>query len=202
MNILGIILSNKNFWDLESKTLFHHAVSQYLTQLVSFNQSRVIRGKLYKMLGNPYSQDIFNNSPDKIFKDIGLNDNQIPKLRQISSMVINNDNDDNNLIRLSQLSGIGPWTIKSIKLMKRCQGWHNIILEEDSYIRNRIAELCNVKSITPGLTRQCIINTFPAEYYGIVSLFFWRVTSVGISNMLKGNRLTKDDFQPLYHSAE
>lgn len=75
-NIVKVIQNTSEYWNLPSKTQFHHAIAQYVTQMVRFNQSRQIRSKLYLLLGDPYSQMLFNSiSNDKLF-ECGLSYNQ------------------------------------------------------------------------------------------------------------------------------
>ena len=194
--MLQTIKSTERWWSLEPKTLFHHAISQFVTQLVSFKRSQLIRKNLYLILGDPYDQNIFNRTPDSELIRIGITHNQIVTLRQVSVIINTTDTVSNNLERLRLIHGIGPWTIKSIILMLRAPGWEKINLYEDAYIRNRLKELTRSSTMTQGDAKKLInIICENTEYHcGICSMFLWRITSNGINNLHAGNQLGESDF--------
>jgi 3-methyladenine DNA glycosylase/8-oxoguanine DNA glycosylase len=137
------------------------------------------------------------NIPNNELLGSGINNNQIVKLREISQNIIETDDYKDNLLRLSAISGIGPWTLKSIQLMLRSEGWESIILFEDSYIRNRIKELLGGDKITPASANQLIqMLAINSKNVGIYSLFFWRITSEGIQNLKLCGLLKESDFIP------
>jgi 3-methyladenine DNA glycosylase/8-oxoguanine DNA glycosylase len=195
IDIKDVILSTEQFWILESKTLFHHIVSQYVTQLVSFKQSRIIRQNLYNILQNPYNQNIFNSLTDEELLSSGINSKQLDVLKHVS-LIVDNNNINGSLIKLRELKGIGDWTIKSTILMLKYTEWEQINLFEDAYIRNRIKELYNLKSITPSKAKELIISLSETNStsVGICSLFLWRINSSGIQHLKEKIPLIETDF--------
>jgi 3-methyladenine DNA glycosylase/8-oxoguanine DNA glycosylase len=194
-NLDSIIEETKEWWLLPSKTFFHHAIAQYITQMISFKQSRVIRRKLYEFLGDPYNKNLFDSIPYNKLLNIGINNDQIIKLREISHNIIETDSHQDNLLRLSYILGIGPWTIKSIQLMLRSEGYESMILFEDAYIRNRLKELCEKDNITPSLANKLIQQLANnSKNVGAYSLFLWRITPEGIQNLKLQKRLQETDF--------
>jgi 3-methyladenine DNA glycosylase/8-oxoguanine DNA glycosylase len=195
-NFADILDKTKNFWSLSTKTFFHHAVSQYVTQKIRFEQSRRIRAKLYAVLGDPYDQNAFNKLSDIEYNNLGLNSEQIKTLRIISANINISDDNEHNLDRLQKITGIGPWTIKSIQLTCRMNGWEQLTLEEDSYIRKRLSEIYDLNSLTTVRAKKLIIVLSSTHQVttGEICLFMWRLKSSGIINLKQGHILTQTDF--------
>lgn len=190
MHVIQIINQTSDYWTLPRKTQFHHIIAQYVTKMVKFEQSRIIRANLYTLLGDPYSQEKFNICTDSDLMNCRLSDGQITTLRYISSLVNEDDTLDNNLQRLSKVSGIGPWTIKSIRLMLTDD--NSIFLYEDYYIRCRLAELYGISKITIPHART--IGLCWGNYQSLLSKFLWRIKPGGILKIMLGETLCRDDF--------
>lgn len=187
--ILSVIYNTVEYWKLPVKSQFHHCIAQYVTKMVKFTESQKIRRNLYLLLGDPYSQNVFNNCLDQDLSKCGLNFEQITTLRTISNIIKEEDTLDNNLSRLQLIKGVGVWTIKSIRLMF---GNDNIFLYEDSYIRNRLAELYNMKSLNQSEAKQ--IGLAWNQYQNILSKFLWRIKKEGIQKLTMQIPLTREDF--------
>ena len=188
--ILEIMYSTIQYWNLPAKTQFHHCVAQYVTKMVKFSQSQKIRRNLYLLIGDPYDQNIFNNSSNQELFNCGLNQEQITTLKYISSIINEQDTLDNNLERLIKVQGIGPWTIKSIRLMLSNE--NDIFLYEDSYIIARLSELYGMKSLTQANAKK--IGSAWNQYQSIFSKFLWRIKKEGIQKLSMQIPLTRDDF--------
>lgn len=177
-----IVISTHPYWLIDVKPFFHHAIAQCITQQISFKQSRLIRQKLYTILGDPYDQAMFDNADDITLSKCGINDSMIQILRLVSEQINPDKSDNDNLDAIHKIRGVGNWTIKSIKLMRRSAGFENIILFEDYYIRKRLGEFFG-KTIVSQSDAKTYVEKLGKIYQldcGIISLFFWRITSDGI----------------------
>lgn len=121
-------------------------------------------------------------------------------LRLISSLVNENDSLDENLDRLKQIKGVGPWTLKSIRLMlntsdsissgDRRNG--SIFLYEDSWVRSRLKELYGLQSLSTSQAKK--IGLEWANYQTCLSKFLWRIKPSGIQKIRSKLLLSRDDF--------
>lgn len=189
-NLIDVMNNTWEYWYIQGKTLFHHAISQYVTQKVSFKISQRIRSKLYNLLGNPYNQDTFNSLSNTSLYRCGLCNEQIIGLRNISDIIKEEDSLDVNLLRLKGINGVGDWTIKSIRLMMTDDT--SIFLYEDKYIRSRLAELYNRQSLTGNQAKNIGISW--GQNQSNLSKFFWRIKTSGIEKIKNNIALTKEDF--------
>ena len=67
LNIVQHIKYSEDYWKLPFKTVYHHTISQIVTQKIRFEMSRKIRSNLYKLLGIHMIQIFLNNSQIIIF---------------------------------------------------------------------------------------------------------------------------------------
>ena len=191
--VLSIMNITTEYWNLAAKTQFHHCIAQYVTKMVKFSQSQKIRKNLYLLLGDPYDKYKFDNSSNQELANCGLNEEQITTLKYISSIIDEQDTLDNNLERLSKVNGIGPWTIKSIRLLIiPVNGNDQIFLYEDSYIRKRLSELYGMKTLTQANAKK--IGSAWNQYQSMFSKFLWRIKKEGIQKLTMQMPLTQDDF--------
>lgn len=86
--------------------------------------------------------------------------------------------------------GIGPWTRKALGLMVRARGFGDVYLHEDAWVQARATQL--------GLPAHLAQTGFPhwAGYRGYVSLFLWRLTEEGATQLKHGLPLTAEHFLP------
>jgi 3-methyladenine DNA glycosylase/8-oxoguanine DNA glycosylase len=188
--VINTMANTTEYWMLVKKTKFHHCIAQYVTKMVKFKQSQIIRRDLYGILGDPYSQDKFNTCSDAELIKCGLSEEQIATLRYISSLINESEDLETNLQRLSQVRGVGPWTLKSIRLMLSDDT--HIFLYEDSYIRTRLAELYGVTSLSQSQAKNIALAW--CEYQSYLSKFLWRIKKSGITKIKLQMPLLKEDF--------
>ena len=193
-NIMEKILNEymnktKEFWTLKPKTLFHNAISLLTSQKIKFSESRAIRKKLYELNENreEYCPKIFSVLKYSNFKNCGLEDNiincmfKVIELEKANNLTIDN---------LQQIKGIGPWTIKSLKIMNNLDD--DIFLYEDYWIRQRLSELVKSDKI---LTQcECKKNMSGYKNLSNISKFLWRINKKGTHKILNNEELNKDDF--------
>lgn len=178
--LLELIIKTIEYWNLPSKTLFHHAISQFLTQKIRFETSRKIRKGLYEILGDPYDANKLEKITPVERNRLCLTEKQLLTMYEIKKACL----DDDPITKLSGIPGIGSWTIDSIKLMMNLDP--DISLLSDSWIRSRISEYT---STDPYI--------FMDQYKGnrsIVSKFFWRIKPSGVIKLKRKVELIRDDF--------
>jgi hypothetical protein len=79
-SVLNIANETKEYWNLPVKPLFHAAISQFITKIIRFQESRKIRSNLYKLLGYPYNSNKFDLLLDSQLISIGVPENYIKYL--------------------------------------------------------------------------------------------------------------------------
>lgn len=173
---LVIIEETRAFWTLPNKGLFHNAVSAVVGQRIRFSQAREIRKKLYQILGDvQYSAEKLRETPDEDFPK-GVN---IPLLRKLAEPNLVYDD-------LRSISGIGPWTLKSIAIMTELD--ETLFLFEDAWIKARVKEL------VVGLECKEFGELFPEANRSDLSRFFWRIKPEGIQQIIKRRKLKRKHF--------
>ena len=198
LSLIDIINETQSFWDvLPPKPLFHAAISQFVTKRVRFSQSRLIRRKMYVLLGDPYDVNILrNNITDNDLKAIGLSSDQIVSIREIANLP-----DPLTLESLSTIRGVGPWVLKSTQLLTETDQ-ENIYLEEDFWIRSRLGECFNLNKVpTICQARKLLLNNVDSSGLSSsgskITRFLWRIKPSGTLKIAKyghNAKLNKDDF--------
>lgn len=179
----------KEYWTLKPKTLFHNAISLLTSQKIKFSESRAIRKKLYELNENreEYCPKIFSNLKFDNFKNCGLEDNIINSMFEVIGLEKSNNLTIENL---QKIKGVGPWTIKSLKIMNDLDD--NVFLFEDYWIRQRLTEIAkSYKILTQSECKKYVINY---KNLSDVSRFLWRINKSGTRKILNNQELCKEDF--------
>lgn len=177
------------YWMLKPKSLFHNTISLLTSQKIKFSESRAIRKKLYELNENKdeYCPNIFSNLTSTNFKNCGLADNIIESMFKVIKLEKNNAL---TITNLEEIKGIGPWTIKSLKIMNNLDD--NIFLYEDYWIRQRVSELLKSEKILSQANCKKLFSN--SQHLSDISRFLWRINSNGTIKMLNGEELIKNDF--------
>jgi 3-methyladenine DNA glycosylase/8-oxoguanine DNA glycosylase len=97
-------------------------------------------------------------------------------------------------IEASKIKGIGPWTLKALKVIHEPDG--DVFLVEDYYIRQRLSELKGLgKTCTASAAKKLARES--TEWAGnltMISNFLWRIKSSGIQKIIDCEPLDRDDF--------
>jgi 3-methyladenine DNA glycosylase/8-oxoguanine DNA glycosylase len=187
--IKDYIKNTNKYWLLPQKSLFHNTISLLTSQKIKFSESRNIRKKLYELNQeqNEYSIKIFENLTNKDFIKCGISNNIIEIIKNVIEL------EKNKLLtieKLENLKGIGPWTIKSLKIMNNFD--NNIFLYEDYWIRQRLSELVKSnKILTQSECKKIFINSTNCSE---ISMFLWRIKKSGTFQIINNLELTKDNF--------
>lgn len=186
-----VLQNTKKWYNVKKYGLFHQTISLIISQKISFVQSRTIRSEIFKIISP--DKEFSRNNLLKIGKDklisIGIDEN---KYNVISNIINLKQNDDNKLLWLSEIEkikGIGPWTIKCIKIMFDIED--DIFLYEDLWIRKRLSELLSCdKTLSPKECNQ--LSSSWKGYRTLVSKFLWRIKPEGIT-AIKNNKILKEN---------
>lgn len=181
----------KDLYPIPSGTLLHNTISLIISQQIKFSQGRLIRKKLYNLL-NSLSSD--SSQHDHILKGLtqqdwvklGLPSNKIQCIIEVATIP------NLTIESLINIKGIGPWTIKALKILMDSDP--NVFLNEDLWIRKRMSELCNSKKVLTPFELTHISNKIPTTNLTQISRFLWRLKPEGVVNLLNGRELTRQDF--------
>ena len=185
MNIIDNIKKTESFWNLPKKTIFHIAINLVIYLKISFKQGRKIRQELYKKINSfDLSKELLCKLTNQDFARIGLEDNKISVINKII------DAEDLSINYLEQLKGIGPWTIKSLKIMN---GEKNLFLEEDYWIRKRLKELFNLDKVPTIKESKKIVEHINCDKSELTR-FLWRIKPNGIVKVKNNEELVREDF--------
>ena len=159
------------------KNIFSHLIGSIIGQKIRFRQARTLRGKLYQTLGknNFEPEDIINLGVNGLI-EIGLENNIANLIYYVTNEIKLENLDD--LDKLHQVKGIGPWTVNCTKIMIDLTNdkeniQTNILLTEDLIIKRNIKKYFNItlkKDINNLMEKWNPWNT-------IVTWYLWRETT-------------------------
>jgi 3-methyladenine DNA glycosylase/8-oxoguanine DNA glycosylase len=195
MNLLTDELLNKTkeYYKLKEYPIFHQVISLIISQKISFSQGRLIRKNIFNHINEEFftKNNLEKINPDQ-FTKFGLDD---AKIKIISNIInIEYKNNEDFITKISNIKGIGPWTIKSLKIMfdLKFDPSENEFLFEDLWIRKRVSELLKIEKVITQSECKNISNCIKNKR--IKSIFFWRIKPEGIKKILKNENLKREDF--------
>lgn len=181
----------KLYWQIKEHTIFHNAISLVISQQVSFKVGRNTRTKLFALIGSSdITQEKMLQLNNTDLEQIGLSKNKFNLIKSIINIHFSNDLEFIN--KLSQLNGIGIWTVKALQILNFNEP--NVFLCEDLWIRKRLSELLGVSKILTirecdiFVKMNCTINK------SHLSRFLWRIKPEGIIALKNKQVLTHDHF--------
>lgn len=186
-----LLTKTKEYYKLKQYNIFHQTISLIISQKISFASSKKIRSELFKNISpdNEFTREnISKISKSKMF-DIGIDENKYDVILTIINL---GDCDDDDWInQISNIKGIGPWTIKCLEIMFDIS--NDLFLYEDLWIRKRLSELISSDVILS--KKEC--NQISLHWKGYrtnVSKFFWRIKPEGITAFKNGENLDENHF--------
>lgn len=192
-----ILTKTKQYWNIhQNKNIFHQSVSLITSQKISFAKSRQARQILYDLI-KP-EQEFTSKNLSKIDKSqwlkIGIAESQYASIQNLIKLDQNDYDNKEWIEQISKIKGIGPWTIKGLKIMFNIEP--DLFLFEDYWIRSRMTELITIekKPSCISSSNANILSSYWKGYRTHVSLFFWRIKPEGISALKNGITLTKTHF--------
>ena len=187
--IIGTINKTKEFYQQPSKSLFHNTISLIISQKISFSKSRTIRKKIYEeFTSSEMTYDNIKNLSKKQLLDFGLQEFQYDIIQRIINLGPNLVYDD-----IIKVKGIGEWTKKSLLLYA---GNDDILLVEDYWIRQRIKNLFDLKTVPDKITAMSLINNIIKNKISksLMTKFLWRIKPESVDKIKNDVELDKNDF--------
>lgn len=182
-----LLLETQDYWNIPSKSLYHEAVSLIISQKISFTKSRQIRSKLYELLGS--DEITYDNLREVLEIDLFRTGLDLKKLDIIFQIPSEFDIDD-----LSEINGIGIWTINALKIKVYPEKNESIFLCEDMWIRKHIGLLLDLNSTPSTIDVKKYISSHVPQNRSWLSRFLWRLKHTSIQKIKEGKQLTRDDF--------
>ena len=159
------------------KTTYVALIGAILGQIISYQEAKKLRSKLYLMVGTNFNiSDIdtiltgpkTTEFPSKFINIITnvnryLHENQITD-QQINSLEFNIDS-------LLKIDGLGPWTVATTKLTA-FRSW-DLFPEGDKFIQKKIMKLYQLNKL-PGKKDQKTISDRWSPYRTMVTWYLWR----------------------------
>lgn len=185
----------KDLYPIPCGTLLQNTISLIVSQQVKFSQGRVIRKRLYELIdaktsktssGSTDTDTILRSLTHKDWKDLGLTPNKISTILEITSM--SNLSVDN----LDHIKGIGPWTIKALKVLTNSDP--NVFLSEDLWIRKRFSELVGTRTLSSKELDEMMGNSDTNSNLTQVSRFLWRLKPENVQKLVQSQELSREDF--------
>lgn len=184
--MLKIAEATKHWWQLPHRPIFHHLISLICSQEVKFAQGRKIRQAFYKFSPEGIiSRQLIQSLTDDQLASTKLAKSRCKVVRKLA------DIPEGNIEEYQQVDGVGPWTIKGLKILAGLD--QKIILFEDKWIRQRLSELVDHDKILPERVVKDIFSHWPGNE-SMMSYFFWRIQPSGIRKLKSGENLIRDDF--------
>lgn len=182
-----VLQQTKQFWDLDSRGIYHEIVSLIISQRIAFSQSRKIRSSIYKRIGDSVlTYDKLSSISDNDLLLCGLDEHKLSIIRSISGNVSKE--------QFTEISGIGNWTYKAFLIQTEPNDNPDILLVEDLWIRNHLATLYDLNpKITPKQA-EMLFNDHWIGYKTSVTKFLWRLSKNGVLKLKHGLTLSKPDF--------
>lgn len=158
------------------RSLFSLLIGAIVGQRIRFTKARQLRGRIYTALGtDSFSLAQLNTYlASHQLTELGLNQSQIDTIDRVLQYLENHQ-----LLSISdleqlqtQITGIGPWTIRNVKIMwslsqdQQSPSEADYLLTEDLIIRRGLERLYNDKVTQLAQTWQ--------PYNGIVTWYLWK----------------------------
>ena len=186
-----LLTKTKEYYKLKQYNIFHQTISLILSQKISFVMSRKIRSNIFDMISpnKEFTKENISNIKKSKMISIGIDED---KYRVILNVMNTNECETNDWInKMSKIKGIGPWTIKCLKIM--FDVGNDLFLCEDLWIRKRLSELV----LSDDVMSQKKCNEISLCWKGHrtnVSKFLWRIKPEGILALKNGDDLNKNHF--------
>lgn len=183
-----------NYWNLQPRGLYHDTISLILSQKVRFHQGRKIRSELYKLLGTSIIDydNLRTINQDKLLS-LGINPNTLNTIYSIPKIIYTDLTVEifiNYINIISQIRGIGPWTIDSLKVIYY---YDNIYLTKDKYINKNLSKLLDLQNLTDSEIKY-LWETYFSFGKRNMCLFFWRIKTNSINKIKNFQLLDSEDF--------
>lgn len=161
-------------WKNILKSPYVSLVGSIIGQKISFKQARNIRGNLYSKLGTNFTINQMMSVSNPELESLGMNSRMISILQETNKYLIESKNDLSSidLIRqLTQVSGIGIWTVETI-LLSSGMDW-DAFPSNDLFIAKKLKQLYNLPQKPTPKEMETLFSRWK-PYRGIVCWYLWR----------------------------
>ena len=167
--------------------LFSALINSIIGQQISTKAHQTIWERMQNLLTNVNPVNLLNKSDNEL-QSIGLSFRKVEYIKNIASKVSTNEldlmklqgmSDNEVIIELSSLKGIGVWTAEMIMLFSMQRG--NILSYGDLAIVRGLRMLYHHRAITPKLYQKYLRRYSP--YSSVASLYLWAIAGGAIPEM-------------------
>lgn len=150
-------------------------VGAVIGQIIRYQDAKRIRGNLYRKLKNAdFTIEQFVNLSDSELSEIGFDNQKIEILKRLNTFILDNQLDLNSvsdLDRLTEIKGIGEWTLQTVKLTSMLDT--DIFPSKDVFLRDRVKRLYNLNKRPTTKETEAIAKKW-SPYRSVVCWYLWR----------------------------
>ena len=161
---------------------FHALVSSIISQQISANAARAIKGRIFDLLGgNRFTPEGILKMSPKNYKTAGLSRSKRDYIRKLTLAVRNGELEFNSLAgcdeeevisKLVTLSGVGRWTAEMFLIFGL--GKPDVLSVTDAGLRRAFRLAYNLQQI-PSADEMILIGEPWRPYRSVASWYLWRV---------------------------
>lgn len=164
---------------------FRQLVSSIVGQQISGKAAEAIRGRLFKLVGDPPNPERIAQAGEEELRQCGLSANKFACLRELSRLVLDGKfplreldqlSEEEIVNRLTTVRGIGRWTAVSFLLFTL--GRPDVLLAEDLGVRRGVQVAYGMAELPrPGDVRKLANDSGWHPFASATNLYLWRVVS-------------------------
>ncbi len=160
-------------WKTLLKSPYVALVGAIVGQQIRYRQARVIRSRIYTILGTNFSCSDFSALTQEDLLGVGLSSGKIAIINRVNVEILMGASPLtlSGLHQLESISGIGPWTIQTT-LLSAGLDW-DVFPPRDVFLRKRIQKLYGLAK-PPTFSEMEKISQRWRPYRGIVCWYLWR----------------------------
>ncbi len=161
-------------WKQIIKTPYVALIGAIVGQKIRYQRARTIRGKLYQKFTIHFTILDIDNVSDSVLQACGINRKGIDTIREVNLFIHKHHlemTSTEDLRKLGQVSGIGPWTINAA-ILTSMKDW-TIFPENDYFIKKRIQKLYRMSKMPTKKELEIRFQSW-APWQGIVCWYLWR----------------------------
>ena len=161
-------------WKQIIKNPYVALIGAIVGQKIRYQTARSIRGKLYQKFTIHFTVLDIDSVSDSVLQECGINQKGINTIRDVNLFIHKHHlqmSSAEDLRRLEEVSGIGPWTINAA-ILTSMQDW-TIFPENDYFIKKRIQKLYQMNKIPTKKELEIKFQSWD-PWQGIVCWYLWR----------------------------
>lgn len=163
------------------RSLYANLIGVIIGQKIRFVVARLLRGKLYTLLGTDnFTPQMVKDKPKEDLRELGIERKIVDLIYTVTDKLLNGEiilNTTEDVKKLTDIKGIGPWTVNTTILMHTLHKEHfdDTLLIQDLIIRRVMRKLysSNIEGKTLSEKDMLEISEKWAPYRGIVTYYLW-----------------------------